>query len=135
MFREMPKWQEQKYDPKTGRFKKGHKPHNKGKKWSDYMSEESMEKSRATFIKNIYDNRGRKRPDVAKRCSRAVLGVEPSGKPHFFEGAAQAARIVSGTMRENIRNCCQGKRKTCGGWTWYYADDERVADVLRAYYE
>lgn len=36
---------------KRGGFKKGHKPHNKGKKWEDYMTEEKMQSSLRTAFK------------------------------------------------------------------------------------
>lgn len=35
----------------NGRFEKGHIPFNKGKKWSDYMSEESQEELRKHLFK------------------------------------------------------------------------------------
>lgn len=35
----------------NGQFKKGRKPFNKGKKWSDYMSEEGQEKVRKNLFK------------------------------------------------------------------------------------
>lgn len=33
------------YNVKTGRFMKGHVPHNKGKKWSDYMSKKAQRRA------------------------------------------------------------------------------------------
>ena len=41
---------------RTGHFTKGHQPHNKGKKWTEYVSEEGMKKSLETCFttgKNI----------------------------------------------------------------------------------
>ena len=35
----------------TGRFEKGHKTFNKGKKWNEYMSKDGQEKSRKTTFK------------------------------------------------------------------------------------
>lgn len=35
----------------TGRFEKGHKPQNKGKKWDDYMSKEKQNNCRKTTFK------------------------------------------------------------------------------------
>lgn len=35
----------------TGQFEKGHKTHNKGKKWDEYMSKEKQEKCRKTTFK------------------------------------------------------------------------------------
>jgi hypothetical protein len=35
----------------TGQFEKGHKPHNKGKKWDEYMSKEGQANSRKTTFK------------------------------------------------------------------------------------
>lgn len=38
----------------AGHFKKGHKAHNKGKKWDEYMSKESQQNSRKTTFKKGY---------------------------------------------------------------------------------
>ena len=38
----------------TGRFKKGHVPTNKGKKWDDYMSKESQEIAKRTTFKKSH---------------------------------------------------------------------------------
>lgn len=35
----------------TGKFEKGHKSHNKGKKWDDYLTKEQQEKLRKTTFK------------------------------------------------------------------------------------
>lgn len=36
---------------KAGQFKNGHTPHNKGKEWSEYLSEDAMAKVRRTTFK------------------------------------------------------------------------------------
>ena len=65
------------------------------------------------------------------RHSAYVLGNE-SGKPKRpvvcltsgarYPSVAAAARAVNGN-KQNIANCCQGKRKTTKGLAWAYAEE------------
>lgn len=36
-------------------------------------------------------------------------------------GAILEASIATGTNKANISSCCQGRRKTAGGYVWHYA--------------
>lgn len=53
----------------NGKFEKGHKAHNKGKKWDDYMSIESQIKSRKTCFKNGH-MMNKRRPVGSKRLTK-----------------------------------------------------------------
>lgn len=123
-------------NPHNGRFLKGHKPLNKGRKWSEYMSEESQRNSRKGWENlNKYRNRNG-RPDTAGRSRRAVVAVRNNGKYHLFNFIGAAAKWLGGS-RENICRCCRENRarhanqKTGAvntdhqykGVRFYYADD------------
>lgn len=51
-----------------------------------------------------------------EKCSKRVLCVE-TGK--FYPSTIEAQRQL-GFNNGNISQCCNGKRKTCGGYTWRY---------------
>ena len=90
-----------------GRFKKGHVPANKGKKWDDFMSKKGQRKARKGW-KNceIGHAFGRKRPDNAGRCRKAVVGIDDEGRLRFFDYIGSAAAFIGGS-RENVGRCCR----------------------------
>ena len=68
----------------TGRFEKGHIPHNKGKKQRDFMSEESREKCRRTQFKKGQVPHNGGAPVGAVRARRGK-----DGRLHLWEKVAQ----------------------------------------------
>lgn len=130
--------EKEKRDSRTGRYKKGHVPANKGKKWSEYMSETAIENVRKGW-KNLDLYRPKHRPDNAGRRARQVIGINPDGKLYVFPSIAIAGR-ATGIARENIRNTCAKKptckkypnsiRKKAGGWRWFYESDNSWLDEI-----
>ena len=58
-----------------------------------------------------------------KRASRSkFIPVYCEELHKVFESAKTAAEEL-GIHRCNITSCCKGKRKTCGGYHWRYADE------------
>lgn len=92
-------------DVKSNKFLKGHTPHNKGKKWSEYMSKRSMRRAMKGW-KNLEKFRPTTRPDNAGRCRKKVVGVWDDGTWMVFPFVGAAGEYVGGT-RENVRRCCQ----------------------------
>lgn len=90
---------------KTGRFMKGSVPHNKGKKWSDYMGKRAMKRC-AKGWKNISEHRPKHRPDLAGRFCKQVIAVDCEGKWFHFSCSATAAKWICGN-RENVGRCCR----------------------------
>ena len=89
----------------TGRFLKGHEPHNKGKKWSEWMSKRGQRKVRKGW-QNVLDHRPKKRPDTAGRCRKQVIAVMDDGSWLLFPYLGVAAQWVGGS-RENVGRCCR----------------------------
>lgn len=116
------------YKPKKrpgNKFFKGHTPHNKGKKWSEWMSEDGKRKVLQTL-----DNY---RPMAQKiRQERHPIGginkkhviASKDGRELWFESATHAARALS-LIRRNISHCANGERKTCGGWRFRWTETEQ----------
>ena len=90
-------------DSATGRFLPGHRPHNKGKKWSEYMTEEKQ-KNCAKGWENL--NKYRFSPTyVGGGKPRAVVALYPDGQYNCFPSIAAAARLL-GYVYMHIRRCC-----------------------------
>lgn len=90
---------------RTGQFLKGHEPHNKGKRWSEYMTKR-MQKRAAKGWKNLEKYRPTERPDTAGRCRKKVVAVTDDGKFKIFDYLIPAAQWVGGS-RENVGRCCR----------------------------
>lgn len=97
----------------NGRFLKGHIPHNKGKKWSEYMSKRNQKRC-AKGWKNLDKYRPKERPDQAGRCRKQVVAVFDDGRWMLFPCIVAAAEWL-GCSRSNIGRCCRQNKakKTC----------------------
>ena len=89
----------------NGQFLKGHEPHNKGKKWSEWMSKRGQRKVRKGW-QNVLDHRPKSRPDTAGRCRKQVIAVMDDGRWFHFAYLGDAAKWVGGN-RENVGRCCR----------------------------
>ena len=94
------------YNLKTGQFKKGHFPHNKGNKWSEYMTKRAQKRC-AKGWKNLDKFRPTTPPDTAGRCRRPIIAVMDDGKWLFLPDAARAHLWLGKGTRENIGRCCR----------------------------
>ena len=123
-------------NPRNGRFMKGHEPHNKGKKWDEYLPKKSQRRMKKGW-KNLDKYRNcNGRPDTAGRSRKMVVAVRNNGKYHIFDFVGAAAEWLGGS-RENIGRCCRtnqerhinqktGKVNTdhqYKGIRWYFASD------------
>ena len=93
------------YNPTNGQFLKGHTPHNKGKRWSEWMSKRGQRKVMRTTTKNLM-HRPKSRPDTAARCRVPVVAVRDDGTWCVLPYVGAAGEWVGG-CRENVRRCCQ----------------------------
>lgn len=101
-------------NPHNGRFMKGHEPHNKGKKWEEYLPKKSQRRMKKGW-KNLDKYRNcNGRSDVAGRCKKEVVAVRNNGKYHIFDFVGAAAEWLGGS-RENVGRCCRlnASRKEC----------------------
>lgn len=90
---------------KTGRFLPGHTPHNKGKKWSDYVSKRSQQHMKRGW-NNLQKFRAKKRPDTSVRCSKQIIAIFSNGRWLIFPNspAASAFTTIDASL---IRRCCR----------------------------
>ena len=67
--------------------------------------------------------RGRKQSkESVKKRSKPVFSVnKESGLIMWWESTREAERCT-GISQGNISNCCTGRRKSAGGYIWFYAD-------------
>ena len=84
--------------------------------WCTY-SYNNAYNDKAKRIANKRDNTNRIKAGV-EVCSKPVLCVELG---QIFKSASEAARKLS-VQRPRITDCCNGKRKTIGGYHWEYAE-------------
>lgn len=98
-----------KYNAVNGQFLKGHVPHNKGKKWSEYLNKRTQ-KRMAKGWKNLelYRNKNG-RPDIEK-CRKAIIAVYDDGTWQYFPFIGDASKKLC-MGRENIGRCCRFNQK------------------------
>ena len=110
----------------NGQFLKGHIPHNKGKKWSNYMDMRKAKRIIRIAKKNLLPGN----PNIGGWNKKKVVMVTSKGNWVVFESATEAASKM-GLERRNISHCCEGKRQRCGGRWWFFFDDDRWITQLR----
>jgi hypothetical protein len=106
-----------------GRFLKGRIPHNKGKKWNEWMDGRKQRK-----VLRCLNHKGN--PNLAGANARKIIGIKDN-KFCFFESSEDAGRKLGITAR-NIRSCCHKKRKTCGGFYWFFEDSNEWIEFLKS---
>jgi hypothetical protein len=112
------------YNLLNGQFLKGHVPHNKGKKWSEWMDMRKAKKIIRIAKQNLKPNM-----NLGGHNRREVVLVTDDGRWVCFESAAKAAELTN-LCRRNISHCCQGKRKKCGKYRWFYFDDDQWTKLV-----
>lgn len=108
----------------NGTFLKGHIPHNKGKKWAEWMDMRKAKKILRIGMKNL-----KGRSDIGGWNKKPVVAITLDGRWFYFESAANAERIT-GLIRRNITRCCQGKCKHCGKFQWFYFNDDKWLKLI-----
>jgi hypothetical protein len=104
-------------NPVNGRFLKGHTPFNKGKKMSEWMDGRKIKKVMKCLELGRTGN-----PNIPGSNKRQVIGIR-GGKIVGVYPSLDAAGRRLGLFSQNIRHCCRGRRKRCGGITWFYESD------------
>lgn len=93
------------YNPQNGQFLPGHTPHNKGKKWSEYVGKRAQKRMKKGWA-NLATHRPTSRPDTSGRCRKQVIAVMDDGTWRHFAFLGSAAEWVGGS-RENVGRCCR----------------------------
>lgn len=73
-------------NPLNGRFNKVHVPHNKGKKWIEWMDRRKHKKVLKIGINNL--KKGRK--NICGWNKKPVIMIEKDGKHTYFESLSEA---------------------------------------------
>lgn len=100
----------------NGQFLKGHPSPLKGKKWDKWLSKEKQQ----SVLEALNANRLKTHPP---RNNKPVMMIK-DGKPVYFPSAYEAWKMT-GISFKNINSCCRGKRKSAGGYQWYYYDSNK----------
>lgn len=111
-------------NPVNGRFLKGHTPHNKGKRWSDYMDMRKAKKIKRIGMKNLVRNY-----QIAGWNAKPVVAVENGEIAGIYPSASEAGRKM-GICSRNIRSCYSGKRKSAGGYQWFLESGNKWCDLV-----
>lgn len=95
----------------TGRFLKGLTPHNKGKRWADYLSEESQRRMQKGW-KNLDIYRSENGKKTGGRNRRPIVAITDDGKFRVFKDGYWATEWLKrhtgkSCSRENIGRCCR----------------------------
>ena len=92
------------YNPLNGRFRKGHVPATKGKKWDEYMGKRAQKRA-ARGWKNLDLYRPHGHPNAGRK-KKQVVAVSDDGSWRVFHYIGAAAEWVGGS-RENVGRCCR----------------------------
>lgn len=111
-------------NPVNGRFNKGRTPHNKGKKWSDYMDGRKAKRVMRIAKQNLRPNY-----NIGGWNKKAVIMVDEEGNHAYFESAEAASR-ETGITATNIRRCCRRGRKRAGGYRWFWFEDNEWVEHI-----
>lgn len=127
----------------TGRFLKGHVPHNQGVEgWQKSLPKRTQRRI-AKGWENVVKYRPEHRSENAGRSRIKCVAVTKDGKFKIFDHIGEAAEWSNGN-RVNIRRCCKCNsaqhvnRKTHKintdheymGYRWYYFDDPQWWDKV-----
>lgn len=96
------------FEPKNteqGRFKKGNVPHNKGKKWSEWMGKRAQKRA-AKGWKNLELHRPT-RSENAGRRKRPIIAVMDGGNWLWLPDARKAQTWIGRGDKNNINRCCK----------------------------
>jgi hypothetical protein len=111
-------------EQKSTKFKKGNIPHNKGKKWSEWLDGRKKKK----ILKNLELGRINGNPNLAGANAIKIIGIK-GGKFCPFDSSEDAQR-KTGICARNIRSVCNKKRKTAGGVVWFFESDNEWTELI-----
>lgn len=97
---------------KTGRFLKGMTPHNKGKKWSEWMDRRKQRRVKKQALANLDNARRSGHCGTAGgRNKRPIIAVLDNGEWLIFPESKTAAEWCGGE-RGNVCRCCRENEAT-----------------------
>lgn len=105
------------YNAVTGRFLKGHVPHNKGKKWDEWMDMRKAKRVKRIGMRNLHG-----RSDFGGWNAQPVFALDDDGNTVGWFASTYDAERKTGICSRNIRYVLEGKRKHAGGYRWVKDD-------------
>lgn len=129
---------------KTGRFLKGMTPHNKGKKWADFMDGRKQKKVMRIALQNL--DRARRLGHCGTaggRNKKPIIAVLDNGEWLMFPESKAAAAWCGGN-RYNVGRCCRENERTTLtkskkvndnhkylGVRWYFESDDKWTNKIK----
>lgn len=110
----------------NGRFMKGHIPFNKGKKWTDYMDMRKAKRVKRIGLKNLRP--GNK--DIPGWNAKPVVAILDGEIKGIYRSSCDAER-KTGICQHGIRLCCSKKRKSAGGYKWFWERDNSWLELIK----
>lgn len=110
----------------NGRFMKGHIPFNKGKKWTDYMDMRKAKRVKRIGMKNMIP--GNK--TTSSRNAKPVVAILDGKIKGIYRSSYHASRLT-GICSCSIRLCCSKKRKSAGGYKWFWERDNSWLELIK----
>lgn len=117
-----------------GRFLNGSTPHNKGKRWDDYLTPEQQRRSRTTCFSSTYRPANGYRPANSGVKPKPVICLDSFGRLYFFASLEKAAAVVNCTA-PCIRRCCDSNRSLVPSRRFGRLNTDHMIHGLRFYYE
>ena len=98
-------------NPTNGQYLKGHVPHNKGKRWNDYMGKRAQKKCSKGW-KNLDEHRSENGKKHGGRNRKPIVAITDDGKFRVLKDGYLAAEWLKkhtgkSCNRENIGRCCR----------------------------
>ena len=111
-------------NPTNGRFLKGITPHNKGKKWADYIPTAKKK----NMLKNLSLGRcGNSK--IGGINAKKVVAIKDGAIYAMYNSSSEAERKL-GICGRNIRSCCAKKRAQAGGLKWFFESDNEWLKLI-----
>ena len=105
---------------KKGQWNKGGVAWNRGKKWTETFSPETIERLKKHLREISY--KGNRCKGFEKRWRPVIQMDEYGNRLHWYASSSHAARKL-GLQCRNIRKVCSGERSHCGGFRWKYDEN------------
>ena len=97
----------------NGQFLKGSTPHNKGKRWSEWMDMRKAKRVKRIGMRNLHG-----RSDIGGWNAQPVFAIDKDGNTVGWFASSYDAERKTGICARNIRAVLEGKRKHAGGYRW-----------------
>ncbi len=84
----------------------------------------------AAMLKNLEKGRIKGNATMAGWNAKAVVAIKDNKLVGVFKSASEAAKQI-GVFSTNISKVCKKKRKTAGGYRWFYEADNEWTKIVK----